>query len=133
MTKKKRSSGAPATSKRPKLRSSGAPATSKRPKLRPLGVDATEAEIAALNRGNKISKMEYEQDKELRDNPLKKKSGGALKSVPARNKGLAKLPTKVRNNMGYMKSGGKVKKMGDGGMCRGMGAATRGGGFKKMG
>lgn len=29
-----------------------------------------------------------------------------------------------------MKYGGKVKKMGDGGMCRGMGAATRGGNYK---
>ncbi len=116
-----------------KKRSSGAPATSKRPRLRPLGVGATKAEIEALKRGNKINKMESEQDKELRDNPLKKKSGGALKSVPDGSKGLSKLPTKVRNNMGYMKSGGKVKKMKDGGMCRGMGAATKGGGFKKMG
>jgi hypothetical protein len=112
-----------------KKRSSGAPATSKRPKLRPLGLAATKAEVAALNRGNKINKMESKQDKEL----IKKKSGGALKSVPAGSKGLSKLPTKVRNNMGYMKSGGEVKKMGDGGMCRGMGAATKGGGFKKMG
>ncbi len=29
-----------------------------------------------------------------------------------------------------MKYGGKVKKMKDGGMCRGMGAATRGGNYK---
>ena len=34
------------------------------------------------------------------------KAGGALKA-PA-NPGLKKLPTKVRNKMGYMKSGGKV-------------------------
>jgi hypothetical protein len=34
------------------------------------------------------------------------KAGGALKS-PA-NPGLKKLPTEVRNKMGYMKSGGKV-------------------------
>ena len=34
-----------------------------------------------------------------------------LKPVPAKNKnpGLKKLPTKVRNKMGYMKKGGKVK------------------------
>ena len=112
-----------------KKRSSGAPAASKRPRLRPAGVGATKAELEALERGNNIKKMEVEQDKEL----IKKKSGGALKSVPAGSKGLSKLPTKVRNNMGYMKSGGKVKKMKDGGMCRGMGAATKGGGFKKMG
>jgi len=35
-----------------------------------------------------------------------------LKSVPADNKGLGKLPTKVRNNMGYMAYGGKTKKKG---------------------
>lgn len=33
-----------------------------------------------------------------------------LKSVPTSAKGLAKLPTPVRNKMGYMKHGGKVKK-----------------------
>ena len=37
------------------------------------------------------------------------KSGAALKSVPSKAKGLSKLPTSVRNKMGYMKDGGKVK------------------------
>ena len=38
------------------------------------------------------------------------KSGGALKPVDKKkNPGLAKLPTKVRNKMGFMKKGGKVK------------------------
>ena len=44
--------------------------------------------------------------KQLKKEPIKKKAGGALKA-PA-NPGLKKLPTKVRNKMGYMKSGGKV-------------------------
>ena len=35
--------------------------------------------------------------------------GGALKSVPSDAKGLSKLPTSVRNKMGYMQDGGKVK------------------------
>jgi|9_EtaG_2_1085328.scaffolds.fasta_scaffold09850_3 hypothetical protein len=36
--------------------------------------------------------------------------GGSLKSVPEGNKGkgLSKLPTEVRNKMGYMKKGGKL-------------------------
>ena len=39
-----------------------------------------------------------------------KKMGGALKPVdPKTQKGLSKLPTKVRNKMGFMKKGGKVK------------------------
>ena len=32
-----------------------------------------------------------------------------LKRVPAGKKGLSKLPTKVRNKMGFMKKGGKVR------------------------
>jgi len=36
--------------------------------------------------------------------------GGALKKAPAGNKGLKKLPTPVRNKMGYMKKGGMAKK-----------------------
>jgi len=44
--------------------------------------------------------------------PAKKmKSGGSLKPVDAsKNPGLAKLPTPVRNKMGYQKYGGKVNK-----------------------
>jgi len=37
-------------------------------------------------------------------------AGGSLKSVDAsKNPGLSKLPTAVRNKMGYQKNGGKVK------------------------
>lgn len=35
------------------------------------------------------------------------KPGGEMKPVPSDNKGLAKLPTEVRNKMGYMKAGGE--------------------------
>ena len=38
---------------------------------------------------------------------MKKNMGGSLKAV--NNPGLAKLPTPVRNEMGYAKAGGKVK------------------------
>ena len=50
----------------------------------------------------KIMKMNKEGRKKF-------KMGGSLKSVPADNKGLKKLPTEVRNKMGFMKDGGKVK------------------------
>jgi len=57
--------------------------------------------------------------------PTKKSAaGGSLKSVPEGNKGLKKLPTAVRNKMGYMQKGGS---------CRGMGKATRGGSYGRMG
>jgi len=39
------------------------------------------------------------------------KKGGKLKSVDSKkNPGLAKLPTDVRNKMGYMAYGGKMSK-----------------------
>lgn len=38
------------------------------------------------------------------------KVGGSLKPVPAGKVGLSKLPTAVRNKMGYQKSGGMMKK-----------------------
>ena len=48
-----------------------------------------------------------------------KAGGKVLKPVDkSKNPGLSKLPTKVRNKMGYMKKGGRV----------GMGKAMRGGG-----
>jgi hypothetical protein len=55
--------------------------------------------------------------------PKKKmKDGGSLKPVPADKKGsLGKLPTAVRNKMGFQKSGGKTKKassMKMGGKCK---------------
>lgn len=41
----------------------------------------------------------------------KKAEGGSLKAVDKeQNPGLAKLPTEVRNKMGYMKKGGTSKK-----------------------
>ena len=41
----------------------------------------------------------------------KKTAGGemSLKPIPAENKGLPKLPKKVRNKMGFMQAGGAVK------------------------
>ena len=41
-------------------------------------------------------------------NRIGKKMGGSLKPVQPNQKGLKKLPTEVRNKMGYMKKGGKV-------------------------
>jgi hypothetical protein len=43
-----------------------------------------------------------------RETPFKQ--GGSLKPVPSNNVGLSKLPTAVRNKMGYMKKGGSKKK-----------------------
>ena len=52
----------------------------------------------------KIIEMNKKGKKRFRD------GGSALKPVDkSKNPGLAKLPTKVRNKMGFMKKGGKVK------------------------
>ena len=57
--------------------------------------------------------------------PTKKSAeGGSFKSVPESNTGLKKLPTAVRNKMGYMQKGGS---------CKGMGKAVRGGNFSRNG
>jgi len=52
------------------------------------------------------------------DKGRKFKEGGSLKEVDSsENPGLSKLPTEVRNKMGYMKKGGMAKKsMKEGGM-----------------
>jgi hypothetical protein len=39
---------------------------------------------------------------------VRRMGGGSLKAVKPNQKGLKKLPTEVRNKMGYMKKGGKV-------------------------
>ena len=57
----------------------------------------------ARGKGNKMYQHNYATGGSVTDN---------LKPVPSDNKGLGKLPKQVRNNMGYMKRGGMVKKNG---------------------
>ena len=55
-------------------------------------------------------KLEQIQGKSKKPKDMNK--GGALKSIPSgdKGKGLSMLPTSVRNNMGFMKKGGFMKK-----------------------
>ena len=53
------------------------------------------------------------------------KDGGSLKPVPAGKKGLSKLPTKVRNKMGFMKKGGRARMKSGGLAKRGRGCEIR--------
>jgi len=93
------------------------------------GAQFTKNETDRLNKvasgiGSKTSNM---PNTDQMGNPYKKggkikkmNEGGSsgLKDVDAEdNPGLAKLPTNVRNNMGYKRGGGKVKKMMTGGTC----------------
>ena len=47
-------------------------------------------------------------NRSLMQRQMFKNGGEALKPIPAGNKGLPKLPTEVRNRMGYMEAGGAV-------------------------
>lgn len=110
------------TSLRPKVRPKNVPDIIPRPKPRPkaTSIRPKVRPSTAVERGNRIAKMEAKEGVGLR----KKAKGGSLKAVPEGNKGLKKLPTAVRNKMGYMQKGGS---------CRGMGKATRGGSYGRMG
>jgi len=86
-------------------------------------VDSVESE---MNPGKMIPKSSVTKGPYItpkKSAPKKKmKSGGSLKPVAADQKGLSKLPTAVRNKMGYQKDGGKVaeKKMQYGGKAASM-------------
>ena len=60
------------------------------------------------SRGQGVNMRSKRVPTELMDRGAMKKGGTALKPVPAGKKGLSKLPTQVRNKMGFMKSGGRV-------------------------
>ena len=55
--------------------------------------------------GSKVKKAGYGKS-------MKAKAGKNLKKPTAKQVGLKKLPTAVRNKMGYMMYGGKAKKRG---------------------
>ena len=55
----------------------------------------------------------------------KMSTGGALKAAPASNTGLKKLPTSVRNKMGYMSKGGTPKKANKGMLVITIGSAKK--------
>ena len=65
--------------------------------------------------GRKTNPFDPNKDPKKRATKGFKDGGSALKAVDkSKNPGLAKLPTQVRNKMGYMKDGGKVKSKGSG-------------------
>jgi len=104
-----------------KVRSKTAPLPKKKPKQTrdSLPIEETMKSIGRLNKIQNATKkpkkkaggkVEYKMGG---GKVIKKNMGGSLKSV--NNPGLAKLPTPVRNKMGYAKGGGKVEyKMGGG-------------------
>jgi|TARA_S200002703_G_scaffold159535_1_gene173355 hypothetical protein len=78
------------------------------PKSRPKSLKADKTESS----NKKFSAGVAAANKKAMSNVKKKAGGGKLKSVPEGNKGLSKLPTPVRNKMGFMKKGGMLNKKG---------------------
>ena len=70
--------------------------------------------VSRLSRDTKVNPLKVFNDNKQQ---AYKKAGGemdnynkSLKPVPEDNVGLSKLPTPVRNKMGYQKKGGSVKR-----------------------
>ena len=84
----------------------------KKPARKPFGVksEPKPSKTQIRNKMNKKTTKKTTDKETLHGYPRRKmKSGGkVLKPVPAEKKGLSKLPTKVRNKMGFMKKGGRV-------------------------
>jgi len=88
-----------------------------RPKKDPFRADKTESLDKKFSKN--VAKQNEKAIKEI------KKAVGGLKDVPpgSKGKGLSKLPTEVRNKMGFKKKGGTMK-------MRGGGMAIQGTGFR---
>ena len=93
----------------------GAPMSSPRPKMRPTGLargmDATPAEIAALERGNRIQMMEGRENEEI----LK---GEKAISNADKVKMLEMMMRRMKKSPAGMMKGGKVMKYEDGGAVK---------------
>lgn len=89
------------------------------PKPRPKSLKADKTESLDKEFSKNVAKQNAKAIKEI------KKAMGGLKDVPPGNKGkgLSKLPTEVRNKMGFKKKGGTMK-------MRGGGMAVQGTGFR---
>ena len=89
------------------------------PKPRPKSLKADKTESLDKEFSKKVAKQNEKAIKGV------KKAMGGLKDVPPGNKGkgLSKLPTPVRNKMGFKKKGGTMK-------MRGGGMAVQGTGFR---
>ena len=80
-----------------------------------LRKDTTTSAYGDAGKGRPVPKYRAEpyRAETPKGNKAKRKKmmgGSSLKPVdPKTQKGLSKLPTKVRNKMGFMKKGGKVK------------------------
>lgn len=92
-----------------KIKKAQAGLTASNKRVGPIDPKGAWTKVQEMTIAGKKTPVSLKKDKQL--GATKMKMGGALKPVDkAKNPGLSKLPTLVRNKMGYQKNGGKVKK-----------------------
>ena len=85
--------------------------SAKKSKKKPIRYVSEKAVLEAATEKNRNPMKDQRLDDSFKGKAVrfKKAMGGSLKPVDKeKNPGLSKLPTKVRNKMGFMKKGGKV-------------------------
>lgn len=80
------------------------------------------------NPNNRLGNAASREAQDARD--FMKPSSAPKKSPRPRTKSDFEIDHAIKQSVKYQKDGGKVSKMASGGMCRGMGAATKGGSYK---
>lgn len=105
-----------------------APKTSPRPRRRPREVELDAEERRAAERGNRAAEREARDRESLL--PQRRKSGGKV-AKKAKGGSFPDLNKDGKVTQADVLKGRGVKGMAKGGMCRGMGAATRGGNFSR--
>lgn len=95
-----------------KLRKGQAGLTASNKRVGPIDPNGAYTKVQEMNLPprNVKTKVSLKKNKELGATKMMKMGGGLKPVDKAKNPGLSKLPTPVRNKMGYQKNGGKIKK-----------------------
>lgn len=95
-----------------KLRKGQAGLTASNKRVGPIDPNGAYTKVQEMNLPprNVKTKVSLTKNKELGATKMMKMGGGLKPVDKAKNPGLSKLPTPVRNKMGYQKNGGKTKK-----------------------
>lgn len=95
-----------------KLRKGQAGLTASNKRVGPIDPNGAYTKVQEMNLPprNVKTKVSLTKNKELGATKMMKMGGGLKPVDKAKNPGLSKLPTPVRNKMGYQKNGGKIKK-----------------------
>ena len=97
------------------------------------GVDDPTLPDGKFGRGGRVKKKVTPRKNTRQVDPTVPDESGGRRLKPPPNPGAAKLPKTVRNKMGFMKSGGSVKKSKGGAMMKPPPKMTKGGSMYKKG